>query len=392
MSVHMGGHLRLSASRIRPLRNLSSHHERTSSLTVKSCTHRVQGRRRLHIAPFLQASVEGTEQLITTLHTVTGTPWYVTLPLVALGVNAIFRLPFIVYARKIGQRRGKLAPILQAWYAKIVRTVEREPIPPSRKAKEVTSRFNKTSKRIYKEWGLQQWRMQGSLFSLPFWLVAIESIRRLCGGPRGLIGTLVFGKKEAIDNGNVVSATASASNPAEVISSMDVATIEGVTAPGITDIAIGAADPTLATGGCLWFPNLMESDPLHILPCLLSAMLVVNILSGTKGNRLALFGLQDQKAEVDTTSASSKAASKQSTASVESPVRRGLQRGLIILSLMVGPATLDLPAALHLYWLSSAGFSYLLHEGLRRLIPTTTTSLKPARGFESPLIRPPPPP
>lgn len=356
---------------------------------MKSWSQPVQGRRRLHIAPLLQASVEGTEQLITTFHTVTGTPWYVTLPLVALGVNTVFRLPFIVYARKIGQRRGKLAPVLQAWYANIVRTVEREPIPPSKKAKEVSSRFNKTSKRIYKEWGLQQWRMQGSLFSLPFWLVAIESIRRLCGGPRGLIGTFVFGKKEVV-NGNVVAATASASNPAEVISAMDVATVEGATAPGVTDLAIGAADPTLAMGGCLWFPNLMESDPLHILPCLLSAMLVVNILSGTRGNRLALFGLQDQKPEGGSGSGSKKTASKQGVASVESPGRRGLQRGLIILSLMVGPATLDLPAALHLYWLSSAGFSYLLHEGLRRLIPTTTTSLKPARGFESPLIRPPP--
>ena len=61
-------------------------------------------------------------------------------PLIALGVNVFFRLPFNTYTQKILQRRGRFGPILQAWNLQILRDVQREGVPPSRQQTEMKTR------------------------------------------------------------------------------------------------------------------------------------------------------------------------------------------------------------------------------------------------------------
>jgi inner membrane protein COX18 len=385
MSGHVSRGLGLSASRLRPLvsyvQPASFQHE-SSSFTgrrLRQPGRGATGSRHFHIAPFVESSVQLSEHLITALHTATGTPWFITIPLVGLAVNAVFRLPFFVYSQKIAQRRSELFPLFLAWTAKLRRAVEREPIPSAKKEAEFMRRYTKVTKRIYKKWGLQQWKMHGSILAFPFWLCVIESIRRLSGGQPGALGTLVFRSRPR--SGEPVStAAASASTsptaPTGAVSLSDILPTDGSSILSAQDIAASAIDPTLATGGCLWFPNLLEADPYHVLPFVLSGMLVLNVLPESTAGKLALFGVEDKS---------------KNTRLAQSRLARSVQRTLLLLALVIGPVTLHLPAAIHLYWISSAGFSGLLQKGIKAYMPVPKPSLRPCTGSERLILRPVPP-
>jgi inner membrane protein COX18 len=47
-----------------------------------------------------------------------------------------------------------------------------------------------------------------------------------------------------------------------------------------------ATEPTFATEGAFWFPDLLAGDPTGVLPVLLSASILTNVLSGWKTHRL----------------------------------------------------------------------------------------------------------
>lgn len=119
----------------------------------------------------------------------------------------------------------------------------------------------------------------------------------------------------------------------------------------IQPVAI-ASDLSLATGGCLWFPDLMVADPLHILPCVLSVLLALNAMPTSWAALRAFVGLNSQKSTL-----------------VQPQGRLRLQRAMVILSLAVGPLTMQLPAAIHLYWVSSTAITMLMKKMADYLIP-----------------------
>lgn len=234
-------------------------------------------------------------------------------------------------------------------------------MPRPKREAEVVRRMKTTSKRIYKAWGVQRYKDFVGLGVFPVWLVGIEALRRLCGGPRGLLGTLVFGAKEEVKEGTGEAvAPAASSNSVEAVSVVDV----------IRDVVPAGADPSLATGGCLWFPDLMAADPLHILPFALSAVLVLNILPRSQSGMRRLFGLQDAQMGM-----------------VESKTPERLMRVFLLMAVAIGPATLDLPAAIHLYWLASSTTTLIQTELLSKLMPIPKPTIKPCRGNET-LLRP----
>ena len=54
-----------------------------------------------------------------------GVPWYLSIPLVALGVNFSFRLPIQYYTRSLVVRRNELNPLVSAWSSRHAASVTR---------------------------------------------------------------------------------------------------------------------------------------------------------------------------------------------------------------------------------------------------------------------------
>jgi inner membrane protein COX18 len=139
---------------------------------------------------------------------------------------------------------------------------------------------------------------------------------------------------------------------ADAAMGVDVGAVATVPAPAPAEAVAGyVADPSMAVEGCLWFTDLTAADPLHVLPVVLSVILVANVAPKTMAQMRVFLGMDPSTGNLRTHTAT--------------PVPWNLRahRAIAAVALVVGPMTMDLPAALHLYWISSA------------LLTTTQTSL-----------------
>ncbi|KAI1424839.1 hypothetical protein F5Y12DRAFT_426758 [Xylaria sp. FL1777] len=358
---------------------------RISPLPLYNLQH---GRSAFHWQSTVGAAIEGTQNLIVDLHAVTHLPWFLTIPLMAFTVGAVFRLPFSIYTQRILQRRADLTTLLQAWSPRIQQDVQREGIPASSRLSEVKKRQEKVLKRIYRKLSLQEWRLWGNVLSFPFWLIAIDGVRRLCGGPRGLLGSLITGSGRpgesiAASSAEVASTTTTSLLPSSVAdpSALDPA----VMSSAMETAHLSIVDPTLTFEGCLWFTDLTVSDPYHVLPLALSATLLLNLLPKSRHEffdrvRVAL-GRQPKSARAQTLAGDAKVGFLERLSAM-------FHICMIGLATLVGPLTFDLPAALHLYWLASSVTNAFFMKSLRYLIPVKTGLLKRCTGVEFPVIRP----
>ncbi|KAI0806369.1 hypothetical protein GGR55DRAFT_652373 [Xylaria sp. FL0064] len=342
------------------------------------------GRRAFHWQSTVGAAIEGTQNLIVDLHSVTNLPWFLTIPLVAFTVGAVFRLPFSIYTQRVLQRRAEFTPLLQAWNAQLQSQVQRDGAPASSRLFETKKRQDKVVKRIYRKLGLQEWRLWGSVLSFPFWLVAIDAVRRLCGGPRGLIGSLITGSEIPSENTAPEAISTTSSLPPS--SAADPASLDPTVMSYAAETAPTAiVDPSLTYEGCLWFTDLTASDPYHILPLALSATLILNLLPKSRAQFLdrvrIAFGRQPKSARAQTLAGDEKVGLRERMSAM-------FHICLVSLAALIGPLTLDLPAALHLYWLTSSMMNALFMRGLKYFMPVKQGLLKQCKGTELPVIRP----
>ncbi|OTB08935.1 hypothetical protein M426DRAFT_6967 [Hypoxylon sp. CI-4A] len=327
--------------------------------------------RSFSIAPAALAVVQTTQDAIISIHSVTHIPWFLVIPCVAVGINLVFRLPSTAYTHKIQHRQSKLSLVLQGWGWRVLRDVQKEGIPPARQEKEAMKRYKKVISRVHRSMGLQQWKLYSSVFTLPFWLVGIESVRRLCGGPRGILGAFLTGRAE--------DTPAEASIPQQPHSTASPVDITEEATGQLADIdttisPIVLPDPSITVEGCLWFQDLSAADPYHILPLLLSVTLVANMLPATSAGLRQLFGLTSGNDSTLVTPAAQR--------------QLRFRRGLLLVGALVGPITADLPAALHLYWLSSSATLWATSRILRHFMPLETKAVKRCKGAEANVIRP----
>ncbi|KAH9885897.1 hypothetical protein F4778DRAFT_759534 [Xylariomycetidae sp. FL2044] len=389
--------------RSQPLRATSSMGiiQRASSLSRPSTSQRqppmirhgtIQGRRSFSAAAVAATAMDATQQLFLNLHSITHTPWFLTIPLIAIGVNAIFRLPLNLYTQTIIQRRNKHVALLQASMNRIQRNIDLEMVSPSARQAETEKRSKKMVKGLYGKMGLSDWKLRLSWLSFPAWFLAIDGLRRLCGGPPGLFTLLFMGKPgneaNAVNTGAspsaaaaVSSSSSSSSSSADIIAGAS--TTHAPATSGIAELHSNLAEPSLITEGCLWFPDLTAADPLHILPFAVSAMLVVNLAPRTEKGWRTLFQLTPRD-ELASAAAASQHPMLQRTWNM----RSGFRLGLMAIAAMVGPITMNLPAALHLYWLSSGAAHWVFDRILNYWIPTKTPSPEKCKGFEMSVIRP----
>lgn len=390
-------YFRLSASRLGPQTRPRSGLQNGPHLLTSRIQLNAPGQRRhFGISDAAGTLLKGSELLVTNVHDLTGAPWFISLPMVALAVSLTIRTPLTLYSHSLRRRRTKLLPLIQAQYAQIGLGLRRKAVPNLRDR--VLKAVKKRSKATFKVFAIDDTKsIWGAFLSLPIFLSNLEVIRRMCGGPRGLIGSLLHGWEGrdtattmptptgATEAQAAAAASGSTSIAGDAISVVDVPSptdMGELTSPttATSDILSSISmEPTFATGGCLWFPNLLVPDPYHVLPFAVSALLLAHMIPETTAERRALFGLKPL-------------ATKGNTMSVggQSRVWRALQRSLLIMALAIGPATMDMPAALHLYWMSSVGCSLVVTKGIKKLMPISKSSVKPCTGLEVPLLRPKP--
>lgn len=176
--------------------------------------------------------------------------------------------------------------------------------------------------RIYSRWGCGLWKNYLPLMQLPIWLVMVETLRGMAGTRKGLLGLMIpegiAGDSSGLD---AAPELAAAGMPeagifeAELIGEKSI--VEGVV----------PVEPSLATEGMLWFPDLMAADSMLLLPFILSGTLFLNIYSG-----------------------------RQRVVMTQGRIR--LMRALGVVALAAGPLTLQMPTAMLLYWVSSGMLAY----------------------------------
>ncbi|KAL8994589.1 MAG: hypothetical protein Q9169_005485 [Polycauliona sp. 2 TL-2023] len=193
--------------------------------------------------------------------------------------------------------------------------------------------LTKKSNEIYARSGAQRWKSFLPYLQFPIWLTAIETIRRMSGTQEGLLGLLqksvtwtepedpLFDRKEprAMPSGEEAFEAENSYFHPDNADSMP------------SDVFVSPVVPvesSFATEGTLWFPDLLVPDPHLVLPFVLSITLFANITHAEwTANKLG---------------------------SMPTAFRRRLGNAFKIVALAVGPLTLSMPSAIHVYWISSS--------------------------------------
>ena len=251
---------------------------------------------------FLDECVYATHTVITGIHSSTGLPWAATLPLVAVLVRLTITGPIAVYGHTISNRRRELFPLLHAWRATITRNVmgTHKKEGPVACERIIARQAREKGAGVRKRMGVQFWKSSLTWIQVPVWLVVIDTIRNMCSMHHGLLGIFKSApEKDVISEGDTVQ-------------------------PHVNHFF----EPTLATEGALWFPDLLVPDPMLILPFTLSASLFGSIIFYERRTRAAGVPLSVWQIR--------------------------LQRTIKIVALAMGPATLGMPSGILVYWISSS--------------------------------------
>ncbi|KAK9445954.1 mitochondrial export translocase Oxa2 [Metarhizium brunneum] len=286
-------------------------------------------RRQFHLSAVGDAVVF-TANSISSIHTA-GIPWYLSIPLVALGVNFSFRLPIQYYTRQLVIKRSALNPLVSAWSSRHAVSIPRGSSEHAERLWKlrVAGLTEKSRKRIYKTFRVQRWKTLAPFLSMVPFVVVSEALRRLCGAPMGWISHSI-----GLANMDKVSAT-------------------------LSD-ASGLFDEGLAHGGCLWFADLTVMDPYYVLPMLCSAL-----LARTSWGRLS----KDQLGVL--LSLDGSRAPKTPMARIQT----GIGRALLLIPLF--PMLFaDLPSAIFLYWATTFALNDVNESILERAIPKQAPKLK----------------
>ncbi|KAI9832962.1 MAG: hypothetical protein M1826_000741 [Phylliscum demangeonii] len=264
--------------------------------------------------PFVEPVLSATHALLDTLHTTSGLPWITCLSLSALVLRAS-TTPLYIYTRRLRQRQLDLQPLLHAWQHQITQQaiVQASSVRPRPSLTRVNGVMRHKRQELYRRWRCQQWKRFLPLAQLPVFLIAIETIRRMCGTHEGLLGLLL--KHAAPSSSLPVDAPRDEVLASAAAAAPDVVTLE----------------PSFATEGGLWVPDLLAPDPLLLLPFMLSGTLLANLYVGA-ANRTA----RQRKS---------------------APWQKKLDYGLKAMALLIGPATLQVPSAMLVYWVSSSAFA-----------------------------------
>lgn len=266
----------------------------------------LQPRRRLHIGDAITNTTSVVAEAVSSIHHA-GVPWYLTIPMVAVGISLGVRLPLTYYTRLRIEKMKELSPLLSPWAFR-ARLKTSSPT-------QARLLFLRSSTRIYKAFGVQRWKGWVAWLApmVPFITVSV-AIRRLTGASTVALGetaSSVAGKVDAV------------------------------------------FDPSLAQGGMLWFTDLTAADPYYVLPALSSAAIAANLWLNMPRDRLRALIMLDSRPGAPVS---------------DSPLFRGVARLSLLMPLF--PLVMShLPSAIMLYWSTNFMFTFVNELIVRRLVP-----------------------
>ncbi|KAJ4864405.1 hypothetical protein T069G_00935 [Trichoderma breve] len=299
-----------------------SHLTQTPFPAIRSRTSSIPGHRSFHLSAVGDA-VLWTADSITFIHHA-GLPWFISIPLVAVGVNFSFRLPIQCYTRRLVVTRNKLTPLVTAWSSRHAATVPKGQGEDAARLwrLRVAGLTERSRARIYKSWGVQRWKSFAPFLSMAPFIIVSEALRRLCGAPTGWLSHS-FGLVD-------IQAVSSA-----------------------VEMSRRYLDESLVDGGCLWFTDLTAMDPYYALPIICSAL-----LARTSWGRLS----KDQLRALLSVSP------PQMPQTPATRIRTAVGRTLLLVPLF--PILFaDLPSAIFLYWASTFALNDVNEAILGRLYP-----------------------
>lgn len=247
-------------------------------------------------------------------------PWWAAIPFAAVAVRLAF-LPLTIWSRRIISKQRSLTPLITAWRGALLRNVDL-----SKGTSNMKVLAARKTMEIYKAFSCQRYKLfLAPVLQLPFFLIIIESIRRLAGAGQGLL-RLIFSSVPGTTEGAAETASGATAN---------------------TDIvtAITTAEPSMTTEGPLWFVDLSVADPLLILPFALSATMLLHLVPSHYFTRTA------------------------APLGKPSAFQRRLRNVLKLLALAAGPLTLALPAGVLYYWISTMLVSFVQGQLLDKFMP-----------------------
>jgi inner membrane protein COX18 len=229
----------------------------------------------------------------------TAVPWYATIPLAAAISRTLLVTTAASRARSLTARYVGLHPLRQA-----LAVQKRDELlkkgnfrTPKEAVVLVKKEVNDMTSALDKRWNVTlAGQISWTLAQIPIFLAMAETIRQKCASHDGLLGMALsaFRSSDAADNIGKAAVTHSQ-----------------------------WFEPSLATEGMLWFPNLLVPDPTGVLPFMLSGLMFANIYF-TKN-----------------------------TVQNDAKWPNRIRRILLVVALLIGPSCQHLPAALMLYWGSS---------------------------------------
>ncbi|CEI70157.1 hypothetical protein FVEN_g11282 [Fusarium venenatum] len=317
-----------------------SHPALTNSITSPCAS-----RRNFSVASTLGEAVTITADSLSWAHSV-GVPWYVAIPLVAIGINTTIRFPLQYYVRRIQEDRKLLKPLISAWGSRHLREQLQKNDPGLSYYVRTVRAFGATQKstsRIYKAWGLQRWKGFAPLAGMVPFVITSEALRRKCGAPLGWISHQI-----------------------------------GLGNPDSTTAGLGAAssmfDESLANGGLLWFTDLSSADPYYGLPVICSGILVWSIWG-----RMDMASIKNLLGIRPT---------NRTRRTVVNRFQQLLGRTMLLMPVL--PLLFaDLPSAIFLYWGTSFALTRVNDTLLNKLITPKTESLTiPTQSKELPFLPP----
>ncbi|KAL4900535.1 hypothetical protein BDW74DRAFT_170727 [Aspergillus multicolor] len=261
-------------------------------------------------APFINEAVDAASTFVHGVHSISHLPWALSIPLTAVVIRMGVAFPLLVFTKVQARKESEMAPILMAWRQHHQKQIQRSagangPML-AREAKAIATKNVKAEyDALRRRWGVVPYYRPAIFLQLPIWLAVIESIRALSGDKNGL--RALFGLQES-----AASTAATGTLPA-------------------------AVEPSLATEGALWFPDLLAGDPTGMLPALLTLSLLVNIRNGWKVQSLRSCADLPRKEMVK----------KMSSTLLRSVFQ------LLALNLGLAAYVHGLPAAVMIYWITS---------------------------------------
>lgn len=295
----------------------------------------------MHWTGAITSAVQASEEVLVSLHSTVGLPWFWAIPAFALGINVVMRFPLQYYSRKTILQQQSHSHFTQAWMVRHANKLDE---------KTATLLHAKTIRRLNKERGCQQWKTYIPILSVAPWLIVAQAMRNLTGTGGGLVSAMAPSTAQAAQ-------AASTTGLAETTAWIDEIT---TTAQPVVE----SIQQSLTTGGMLWFHDLTVADPYAVLPVMLSLSFLHNVLPKGTDKLRALFMATEPGHRM------TRAAR----------MRSRLNRGLVVVAVVVPFITMNLPAGMLLYWVWSSTLASVNSTILDRILPVRPSEVKVCRG------------